>query len=199
MKRSFVLVALFALLCSLVTSFSLRGTAVAAGSRCSAANAGDLDAQTREYSKHTPSEKERAQRFADLDQIVQDAGMEEGVLTAACDKEPDRIKIDSQLRATAAWALVQQADITQAQLALSCPAAKDVSAQHLLAAAWYELAKGTPEGATQPPKPIAAIIPMVQSRAAALKLTLPATVDTSSYWRDQLGDQAKTALAACGK
>lgn len=199
MKRSFVVMSLFALLLGMVASFSVSAPALAARSRCNASNAGDFDAQVRDFSKHVPAPKERAQRFADLDQILSDIAMEQSALEASCTKESDRQPIDSQLHATAGWALVQEADMTLAQLTESCPTARDAGTARLLAAAWYELAKGVPEGQVAGPKSVAAIVPMIQSRAAAVKLTLPSVADTSSYWRDQVAEQAKTALAACPK
>lgn len=196
LKRSFVVLSLFALLVGVVASFSVPAPALASRSRCNASNAGDFDSQVRDFSKRAPSEKDRAQRYADLDGIINSIAMEEGALVASCDKESDRQPIDSQLHATAGWALVQQADIAQAVVVNTCPAAQNAEVARLLATAWYELAKSIPEGQTAVPKAAAPIVTLVQSRAAAAKLTLPAMAETSTYWRDQVAEKAKAA-AAC--
>jgi hypothetical protein len=41
------------------------------------------------------------------------------------------------------------------------------------------------------------VIPRVQTRAAAVNLTLPVWADTSAYWRDGIRDKAKALAATC--
>jgi hypothetical protein len=160
--------------------------------------ASDLDSQVRNLSAHPPAASNGNQQFATLTSLINQAGIEESVLQAACPNETDRIPIDSQLHATTAWALVQQADLVQAQSTASCPAASEAVTAQFLGAAWYEIAKGTP---VNPPVPraIASVAPMVQTRAAAVKLTLPPVADTSAFWRDGLQQKAQSAMGACIK
>ncbi len=47
------------------------------------------------------------------------------------------------------------------------------------------------------PRSIAEVVPKIQTRAAAVGLTLPAYTETSPYWRDQVTDQAKQAVQIC--
>ena len=67
----------------------------------------------------------------------------------------------------------------------------------MLAQAWLALAATVNDNNGTVPASIAEIIPKVQTRAAAVGLTLPAYPETSAYWRDQVTDKAKEAVAGC--
>jgi len=78
-----------------------------------------------------------------------------------------------------------------------CPAGAKGVATALIAQAWLDLAMVVNDAGGKPPKDVTDAAPRIQTRAAALSLTLPAFADTSAYWRDNLNKLARAAIETC--
>lgn len=196
--RSLALATLALLSCSALASAAPRSEAivVAYASRCNAMVVNEAESQIRTYASHPPATAERDRRLAALQALIEQLQNEGQILGSTCASDESRAPIEAQLRAAIAWASVQQADLAVDKFAVSCPAAQRPVEAGFLAAAWLELAKATPDSGPAP-KSVTDVVPMVQSRAAEAKLTLPTVAETSAYWRDQVQAKGKEALADC--
>ncbi len=158
----------------------------------------DYQGQIRNYDAHPPRSNPAAlnARLGDIADILSGLNEEHGVLDSFCATEADKAPLYAQLNATVAWALALQSDIA-VKLDASCPPAAKALPAAMLAQAWLALAATVNDNNGTVPPSIAEIIPKVQTRAAAVGLTLPTYPETSAYWRDQITDQAKQAVAGC--
>jgi hypothetical protein len=144
--------------------------------------------------RSNPADLEK--RFDDISQLLAGLDQERGILDIMCSTDAQKAPYFAQIGAAAAWGLALQSDVAS-KLAMPCPAGSKGFSQALLAQAWLDLASIVANaGGTVPPE-VARIAPKVQTRAAALGLTLPAYPETSAYWRDTVAAQAKTAIEAC--
>jgi hypothetical protein len=171
---------------------------VAAASRCSPRVVDDYNAQIRAFAKNPPKDNNAAlnARLGDIADILNSLGEEHNVLDSVCPTDTDKQPLFAQLNATTAWALVLQSDIA-VKLNASCPGAAKALPAAMIAQAWLAVAASVNDAGGSVPKPIAQVQPLVQARATALGLTLPAYSETSAYWRDQMADNAKAAVAVC--
>lgn len=171
---------------------------VAAASRCNSRTISDYQTQIRGYDAHPPRDNPSAlnARLGDIAEILEGLTEEHGVLDNVCPNDADKAPLFAQLNATVAWALALQSDIA-AKLNVSCPPAAKALPAAMLAQAWLAIAATVNDNDGAIPKALTDVIPKVQTRATAIGLTLPAYPDTSAYWRDQVADQAKQAVAGC--
>jgi hypothetical protein len=170
---------------------------VVAASRCTSRYISDYQTQIRNYDQHPPRDNPSAlnARLGDIADLLQSLNEEHGVLESVC-PDNDKTVLYAQLNATVAWALALQSDIA-AKLNVSCPPAAKALPAAMLAQAWLAIAATVNDNNGVVPKALNDVIPKVQTRAAAVGLTLPAYSDTSAYWRDQVAEQAKQAVATC--
>ena len=174
------------------------GRVVAAASRCNSRMINDYYGEIRNDDAHPPRNDSGAlnARLEDLADILNSLSEEHNVLDSICPTDSDKAPLFAQLNAATAWALALQSDIA-AKLNASClPAAKALPAA-MLAQAWLALAATVNDQGGTVPRSIAEVVPKIQTRAAAVGLTLPAYTETSPYWRDQVTDQAKQAVQIC--
>jgi hypothetical protein len=171
---------------------------VAVANRCNSRMINDYQGQIRNYDAHPPRSNPAAlnARLGDIADILSGLNEEHGVLDSFCATEADKAPLYAQLNATVAWALALQSDIA-VKLNASCPPAAKALPAAMLAQAWLALAATVNDNNGTVPASIAEIIPKVRTRAAAVGLTLPAYPETSAYWRDQVTDVAKQAVAGC--
>lgn len=171
---------------------------VAAASRCSSRYISDYQGQIRNYDAHPPRDNPGAlnDRLGEIADILQSLNEEHGVLDSVCPNDADKEPLFAQLNATVAWALALQSDIA-AKLNASCPPAAKALPAAMIAQAWLAIAATVNDNNGTVPKALNEVIPKVQTRAAAVGLTLPAYTETSAYWRDQVADQARQAVAIC--
>jgi hypothetical protein len=177
---------------------AVSGRTVAAASRCNDRMIGDYQTEIRSYDAHPPRSNTAAMdaRLNDIGAVLGAINEEHNVLDSICPTEADKMPLFAQLAATTAWGLALQSDIA-AKLNASCPAAAKALPAAMLAEAWLALAATVNDENGTIPVAIAQVLPKVQSRAAAIGLALPTYLETSAYWRDQLGEQAKAAVASC--
>lgn len=177
---------------------AVSGGALVAASRCNARTIDDYQGQIRSDDAHPPRDNPAAlnARLGDIADILQGLNEEHGVLDNICATDTDKAPLFAQLNATVAWALALQSDIA-AKLNAACPPAAKALPAAMIAQAWLAIAASVNDNGGIVPKAVVQVIPKVQTRAAAVGLTLPAYADTSAYWRDQVGDQAKAAVAIC--
>lgn len=173
-------------------------TVVAAANRCNSRMISDYQTQIRTYEAHPPRSNptDLNARLGDIADILAALSEEHNVLDSICATDSDKAPLFAQLNATTAWSLALQSDIA-AKLNASCPPAAKALPAAMIAQAWLALAATVNDAGGTVPKSVAEITPKVQVRAAALGLTLPAYAETSAYWRDQVDDQAKQAVAIC--
>ncbi len=165
--------------------------------RCDSRNINDLENQIRDWDKHPPRGVDaEIARMNDLQDTIAALGQERGVLEAVCPENVNRAPFNAQIGAATAWALALEADITTA-IGPPCPAAGNAVPTQILAGAWLSLSVIVQESGGTVPQSIAEVVPKVQSRAAAVGLTLPSYADASPYWRDQISAASKAAVAAC--
>jgi hypothetical protein len=196
-KRFLAFVAVLATLFVIVEGAPGRAPAdVTSPERCNAIVATQLGDQVRGFDKHPPAPDALDERFAQLQRVLSGVGQEEGILESTCSSDSAGAVVDAQLQAVAAWALALESDIVRQKFAKSCPAAETPVAAGFVAAGWRELAKGAPDQGTVPPS-IGEVEPKVQSRAAAVGLTLPSLADASNYWASQVQAKGKEAVVAC--
>jgi hypothetical protein len=144
--------------------------------------------------RNNPADLEK--RFDALSQLLAGLNQERGILDIMCSSDAQKTAYFAEIGAAAALALALQSDIA-GKLQLPCAAGSKGFSQALVAQAWLDLASiVAAAGGTVPPN-VAQVAPKVQSRAAAIGLTLPAYADTSGYWRDTIAAQAKTAIQGC--
>ncbi|MGA8532687.1 MAG: hypothetical protein WB615_01115 [Candidatus Tumulicola sp.] len=179
-------------------SGAISASAVAAASRCNPRVIDDYQGQIRNYDAHPARGNSAAlnARLGDIADILAALNEEHGVLDSMCATDTDKAPLFAQLNATTAWALALESDIA-AKLNASCPPAAKALPSAMLAQAWLALAATVNDEGGNVPKSVAEVLPKVQTRAAALGLALPAYSETSAYWRDQIADQAKQAVAIC--
>ena len=172
--------------------------AVAAASRCNSRTISDFQSQIRGYDAHPPRDNPGAlnARLGDIADILEGLNEEHGVLDSVCPNDTDKAPLFAELNATVAWALALQSDIA-AKLNASCPPAVKALPAAMLAQGWLAIAATVNDNNGTVPKAVAEVIPRIQRRAAAVGLALPAYTDTSAYWRDQVADQARQAVAIC--
>lgn len=169
-----------------------------AASRCNSRTIGDLQTEIRGYDARPPRSNpaDLNARLGDIADILSSLNEEHGVLDAECTTDAQKAPLFAQLNSTVAWALALQSDIA-AKLNASCPPAAKALPAAMLAQAWLALAATVNDNNGSVPKSVAEIVPKVQTRAAAVGLTLPTYPETSPHWRDQVADQAKQAVAGC--
>jgi len=177
---------------------AVSASAVAAASRCNSRTISDYQTEIRGYDARPPRDNPSAlnARLGDIAEILDGLNEEHGVLDNICPNDADKAPLFAQLNATVAWALALQSDIA-AKLNVSCPPAAKALPAAMLAQAWLAIAATVNDNNGMVPKALVDVIPKVQTRAAAIGLALPAYPDTSAYWRDQVADQAKQAVAGC--
>ena len=171
--------------------------AVAAASRCNSRTISDYQNQIRGYDAHPPRDNPGAlnARLGDIAHILEALNEEHGVLDNICPSDDDKAPLFAELNATVAWALALQSDIA-AKLNPSCPLPPSCSPRPCShRPGWRPPTVNDNNGTVA--KALLEMIPKVQTRAAAVGLTLPAYADTSAYWRDQVADQARQAVAIC--
>jgi hypothetical protein len=194
------LIAIFALLilASPGIQTPARAGALVALDRCNDRMVNDYATQVRDYDAHparsNPTDLEK--RFNDIDQLLADLNQEQGILDNVCSSDAQKSPMFTQIGATAAWGLALESDIAT-KLGLPCPAGAKAFSEALLAQAWLDLASIVNENSGTVPADVARTAPKIQTRAAALGLTLPAYPQTSGYWRDTIAAQTKTAVQAC--
>src|SRR5215469_5966377 len=157
------------------------GPSVVALARCNNLNATHLEDQVRGYEKHPPTAAaDRDARFVDLEGVISSADNESIILQGICSPN-DFAPIAAQLDAVQAWALVQESDLSRQKNASECPAAEVPIARGYIANAWVLLSRADLDATGRYPSG-QNVLPKVQTRAAALNLTLPARIDATNYW-----------------
>jgi hypothetical protein len=171
---------------------------VVAANRCNSRTISDYQGQIRNYEAHPPRSNpvDLNARLGDIADVLASLNEEHGVLDSFCATDADKAALFAQLNATVAWALVLQSDIA-VKLNASCPPAAKALPAAMLAQAWLALAATVNDAGGTVPKSVAEIVPKVETRAAAIGLALPTYPETSAYWRDQIVDQARQAVAVC--
>ncbi len=167
-------------------------------SRCNGQTIDDASSRIREYDRHGPGGGETSllNRYAAIAEVLATLNEERTILSTICTSDAERAPFFAQIAATVAWALVLEADVA-ARLNASCPAAASALPTMMLSDAWLALANVVNEDDGTVPASFKEVIPKVQTRAAALALTLPPWAQTSVYWRDQVHAKAKAAVASC--
>lgn len=171
------------------------GPSVVALARCNNLNATHLEDQVRGYEKNPPKPADFDTRFADLQAVIGSADNEAIILKGVC-SEGDFERIDAQLNAVQAWALVLESDMSRQKNAKDCPAAEIPAAKAYIANAWLLLARAD-LNATGKYSSVQNVLPKVQTQATALNLTLPAREDTTQYWLNTVRDGATEAAKGC--
>jgi hypothetical protein len=171
-----------------------------AESRCNDQTINESATQIRDYDRHgagdDPSKLQR--RFGKIADVLTLLAEERGILDRVCSSDAQKSPLFAQIGATAAWALSLESDAA-AKLNASCPAAAKGLSTMMLSDAWLSLANVVNDGGGTVPTDVAQVASKVQTRAAAIGLTLPTWANTSAYWRDQLHEQAKQQIATCAQ
>jgi hypothetical protein len=169
-----------------------------ASNRCNSQTIDDASARVRDYDRHAPggSARQLLQRYGAIAEVIAVLNEEREILNSICASDAQRAPFFAQIAATSAWALALEADVA-ARLNASCPAAAKALPTIMLADAWLALANVVNDGGGSVPAAFREVIPKVQMRAQAVGLVLPAWSETSQYWRDQVHDKAKAAMATC--
>jgi hypothetical protein len=167
-------------------------------SRCNGQTIDDASAHVREYDRHAPGDSlaELLQRYGAITEVLSTLGEEKDVLNTVCSSDAERDAFFAQIAAVTAWALVLEADVA-ARLSANCAAAAEGLPTMMLADAWLTLANYINQNGGSVPTDFNEVIPKIQTRAQAVKLTLPVWADTSQYWRDQVHAKEKAAIATC--
>jgi hypothetical protein len=192
---------LLVLVCAAVAFGSLPARLplpAAAAGRCNSQTVDEGYARIRDYDRR-PAGKSPAQllaRYSAVAEVLATMQEEREILDSMCSGDSVRAALFAELAATVAWALTLQADVA-AKLNTSCPAAATALPTIMLADAWLDMANLINEGGGTVPPIFKDVIPRVQTRAAAVNLTLPVWADTSAYWRDGIRDKAKALAATC--
>ncbi|HEY4434375.1 MAG TPA: hypothetical protein VGM99_08210 [Candidatus Cybelea sp.] len=192
---------LLVLLCATVGLGSLQAPlplAAAGSGRCNSQTVDEGYARIRDYD-HQPAGNSPSQllaRYSAVAEVLTTMQEEREILDSICSGDSVRASLFAEVAATAAWALTLQADVA-AKLNASCPAAARALPTIMLADAWLDMANLINEGGGTVPAIFKDVIPKVQTRAAAVDLTLPSWADTSAYWRDGIRDKAKALAATC--
>ena len=166
----------------------------AAAGRCSSQTTDEGYARVRDYDRHpagsTP--QKLLARYSAIAEVLATMQEEREILDSICSGDSVRASLFAELAATVAWALALESDVA-AKLNASCPAAAQALPSVMLADAWLDMANVINEGNGTVPPIFKDIIPKVQTRAAAVDLTLPVWADTSAYWRDGIRDESQSA------
>jgi hypothetical protein len=168
-------------------------------SRCTGQVLGEDQRQLAEFERHAPgaSNAEKLHRYADLNALLGSLNEERNVLDTVCAGDDQKAPLFADLAAAMALGLALQSDLAIAFNA-SCPDGAKALPAAMLAGAWLSLANFMNEsGAQTTPRAITDVEPKIQSRAAAVGLTLPPFADTSAYWSGQVRAKAKAIIAAC--
>ena len=173
-------------------------SALVAVNRCNGQTIDEASARVRDYDRHPPSGNQAAllKRYGALSEIIGTLNEEHEVLDSVCASDEHQAALFSQIAATSALALVLEADVAT-RLNGACPAAAAGLPTMMLADAWLALANVVNSQNGTVPTSFNDVIAKIQSRASSLGLTLPAWPDTSAYWRDQVKNKAKEAIATC--
>jgi hypothetical protein len=183
---------------AVVSPARATGPVTVAADRCNSRMINDYEGQIRDDDAHPPRDNppDLAKRFNDIGSILNALNQERGIVESLCTSDVAKAPLFAQIGATAAWGLALESDIAL-RLNQPCPSAAKAFAAAILAQAWLDLASVVNDNNGKVPAEIAGAAPRIQTRAAAIGLTLPAYAETSSYWRDQIGAKAKDAVAAC--
>ena len=181
-----------------VAAGPVRAAGAVAFDRCNPRMADDYSGQIRDFEAHPVrgGANDMFKRLQAINDVLTAVNQERGVIDGVCSTQAQKAPIFAQLAATAAWGLGLQSDVLL-QLGQPCPPAGKAMATALVSQGWLDLATSVNHNGGTVPEPVAQVVPKLQSRAAALGLTLPAFADTSAYWRDGLDTQAKAAMKAC--
>jgi hypothetical protein len=171
---------------------------VAVANRCNARMIDQYQGEVRSFDAHPPRSDPAHlnARLGEIADVVSSLDEEHGVLDSICATDTDKALLFAQLNATVAWALALESDIA-AKLNASCPPAAKALPAAMLAQSWLALAATVNDQGGAVPNSIAEVVPKIRARAAAVDLELPAYPETSAYWRDQITQKAKEAVAAC--
>jgi hypothetical protein len=171
---------------------------VAVADRCNARMINQYQGEIRNFDAHPPRSDPAHlnARLGEIADVVSSLDEEHGVLDSMCATETDKAPLFAQLNATVAWALALESDIA-AKLNASCPAAAKALPAAMLAQSWLALAATVNDAGGAVPNSTAEVVPKIRTRAAAVDLELPAYTETSAYWRDQITQKAKEAVASC--
>ncbi len=174
------------------------GSALLADNRCNGQTVNDATGRVEDYEHHAPGSgtTQLLQRFEALADVLVTLSEERQILDSLCTTDAQRAPLFAQIAATTASALVLESDIA-ARLNASCPAAAAGLPTMMLSDAWLNLANVVNNQNGTVPAVFSTVIPKVQTRAQAVGLALPAWAATSAYWRDQVHQQAKAAIATC--
>jgi hypothetical protein len=173
------------------------GTMVAI-TRCDSKTINEYQNSVQDWEKHPVRSRDRdgqLQRITDLQEVVQGLQQERGILEAVCPATMSMATYFSQIAAVQAWAYAVEVDVAET-LGPPCPSAGNAIPNQMLASAWFAIAGNILEQGKTVPS-IAAVIPKIQTRAAAINFTLPAFADTSNYWVSTVADATKAAIVAC--
>jgi len=179
----------------MLVPFVFAATLVAAESRCNNIVATQLQDQARAFDARPPADADLATRLSALQDVINGASREQDILSHVC-PSGDLPPLASELLATQGWSYAQQADIVHREFDASCSGSSNAVSAGFLAAGWLRVQRATPKGT--PPAPLTArVATMIQKRAAAIELTLPAAADTSDFWVKSVQDQGRSAAQAC--
>jgi hypothetical protein len=169
-----------------------------ASGRCNSQTIDDASSRIRDYDRHGPGSgsAKLLQRYGAIAEVISTLNEERDVLDSMCSSDAQRMPLFAQIAAYSAWALALESDVA-AKLNASCAAAATALPTMMLADAWLALANVVNADSGAVPASFADVIPKVQTRAAAVGLTLPAWAETSAYWSSQVRDKAKAAIATC--
>jgi hypothetical protein len=201
MRRRSRVFGLLVLVCAAVAFGSLPASLplpAAAAGRCSSQTTDEGYARVRDYDRHpaVSTPQKLLARYSAIAEVLATMQEEREILDSICSGDSVRASLFAELAATVAWALALESDVA-AKLNASCPAAAQALPSVMLADAWLDMANVINEGNGTVPPIFKDVIPKVQTRAAAVDLTLPVWADTSAYWRDGIRDKAKALAATC--
>ncbi len=199
-RRSFCLAVVLTVLALLarLPRISAAPSIVSAANRCNAQTIDDVGRHLRDYERQPPGggSTQLIQRYGSLADIASVLGEEREILDSVCSDASQRNALFAQIGALSAWALTLEADVA-AKLNASCPAAAKALPTIMLADAWLALANVVNDQGGTVPSAINDVVQKVRSRADTVGLTLPPWSSTSAYWRDQVRDKARAAVATC--
>jgi hypothetical protein len=169
-----------------------------ADNRCNDETINEASGRVSDYDRRPPGNgaAQLLQRYAALSDVLAMLGEERQILDSLCSTDAQRAPLFARIAATSAWALALESDVA-ARLNASCPAAATGLPTMMLSDAWLSLANVVNDENGAVPADFSSVIPKVQSRAQAVGLTLPSWADTSAYWRDQVHQRVKAAIATC--
>jgi hypothetical protein len=169
-----------------------------AENRCNDQTINEVSGRISDYDRHAPGggTAQLLQRYAALSDVLAMLGEERQILDSLCSTDAQRAPLFARIAATSAWALALESDVA-ARLNASCQAAATGLPTMMLSDAWLSLANVVNDENGTVPAEFSTVIPKVESRAQAVGLTLPSWADTSAYWRDQVHQKEKAAIATC--